>query len=249
MELAITKCLNSPKYLFALGAAIGKAIEKGMQDRLSARISHGKEGRVLTDVAAEGIYIFALQQLQNVNFFVLAELKSNKDSSVRTMMNILHLEEALAERLGLNELQPHVDQLMVLIHHSPDKTVVGAIALSLSLDVSNVRVQKIRENIVNHKSALHDVFVPSAEPLSAASLKGMKGTSNAVTTVATTTALSTILVSISTVNPISIDDYEVMKVDDQSVAGRNDAPFPMWTMRICISLSDFFLILLAYFAF
>ncbi|GKA34859.1 hypothetical protein Tco_0721288, partial [Tanacetum coccineum] len=51
MELAITKCLNSTEYLSALGAAIGKAIEKGMQDRLSAGITHGKEGRVLIDVA------------------------------------------------------------------------------------------------------------------------------------------------------------------------------------------------------
>ncbi|GKG50303.1 hypothetical protein Tco_0521403 [Tanacetum coccineum] len=52
MELAITKCLNSPEYLSTLGAAIGKAIEKGMQDGLSAGITHGKEGRVLRDVAA-----------------------------------------------------------------------------------------------------------------------------------------------------------------------------------------------------
>nr|GEW02090.1 hypothetical protein [Tanacetum cinerariifolium] len=148
-------------------------------------------------------YIFALQQLQNVNFSLLAELKSNTDSSVETLMNILRLEEALTERLGLNELQPHVDQLMVPIHHSPDKTVVGAIDLSLFLDVSSVCVQKIRENIVS-----------------------TKGTSNAVTTAATTTALSSILVSISTVNPIYIDDYEVMEADDQSVAGGNAAPFP-----------------------
>nr|GEY24095.1 hypothetical protein [Tanacetum cinerariifolium] len=54
------------KYLSALGAAIGKDIEKGMQDGLSARITHGKEGRVLTDVAAhnpsvEVDYISALQ--------------------------------------------------------------------------------------------------------------------------------------------------------------------------------------------
>nr|GEX42180.1 hypothetical protein [Tanacetum cinerariifolium] len=136
MELAITKCLNSPEYLSALGAVIGKAIEKGMQDGLSARISHGKEGRVLTDVAAynpsaKGDYISALQQLQNVNFSLLAELKSNKDSSVKNLMNILCLKEAIAERLGLNELQPHVDQLMVPIHHSPDKTVIDHLARSL----------------------------------------------------------------------------------------------------------------------
>nr|GEV72107.1 transposase (putative), gypsy type [Tanacetum cinerariifolium] len=67
MELAIIKCLNLPEYLSTLGAAIDKAIEKGMQDGLSAGITHGKEGRVLTDVAAynpsaEADYISALQQ-------------------------------------------------------------------------------------------------------------------------------------------------------------------------------------------
>ncbi|GKE83688.1 hypothetical protein Tco_1557430, partial [Tanacetum coccineum] len=40
MELAVIKCLNSPKYLFALGAAISKAIEKGMHDGLDAGITH-----------------------------------------------------------------------------------------------------------------------------------------------------------------------------------------------------------------
>ncbi|GJS86203.1 hypothetical protein Tco_0752744, partial [Tanacetum coccineum] len=77
MEFAIVKCLHSPGYLFALGEAISKAIQKGMQDGLAARITHGQEGRVLTDVAAynpstEADYIFALQQLQSVNFSLLA---------------------------------------------------------------------------------------------------------------------------------------------------------------------------------
>ncbi|GJV62621.1 hypothetical protein Tco_1473449 [Tanacetum coccineum] len=105
MELAVTKCLNSPEYLSALGAAISKAIEKGMQDGLAAGITHGKEGRVLTYVAAynpfaKADYFSALQQLQNVNFSVLAELKFNKDLSVDTLMNILRLEDTLAERLA-----------------------------------------------------------------------------------------------------------------------------------------------------
>nr|GEW36656.1 transposase (putative), gypsy type [Tanacetum cinerariifolium] len=108
MELAIAKCLNSSEYLSALGAAIGKANEKGMQDWLAARITHGKEGRVLADVTAynpstEVGYISALQQLQSVNFSLLTALKINKDSSVETLINILRLEEFVAERLGLNE--------------------------------------------------------------------------------------------------------------------------------------------------
>ncbi|GKG36987.1 hypothetical protein Tco_0447160, partial [Tanacetum coccineum] len=84
MELATVKCLRSPEYLSVLGEAISKAIEKGMQDGLAAGITHGQEGRVLTNVAAynpsaEADYISALQQLQSVNFSLLAELKSNKD--------------------------------------------------------------------------------------------------------------------------------------------------------------------------
>ncbi|GJV28256.1 hypothetical protein Tco_1384704 [Tanacetum coccineum] len=120
MELAITKCLNSPEYLSALGKAISKAIEKGMHDGLAAGITHGQEGRVLTDVAAYNPfvkvdYISALQQLQNVNFLLLVELESNKDVSVETLMNILSLEEALDERLGLNESQPHVSKLSLVL--------------------------------------------------------------------------------------------------------------------------------------
>ncbi|GJX33473.1 hypothetical protein Tco_0243328 [Tanacetum coccineum] len=116
MELAIIKCLDSPEYLSALEAAIGKAIEKGMQDGLSARITRGKE-----------------------------ELKSNKDASIEVVMDILRLEGPLADKLGLDELQPNVDQLMVPIHHSPDKVVIGATALSLALDVSSANDQAVAD--------------------------------------------------------------------------------------------------------
>ncbi|GJS10173.1 hypothetical protein Tco_0366969, partial [Tanacetum coccineum] len=63
--------------------------------------------------------------LRNVNFSLLAKLKSNKDASVKIVMDILHLEGPLAEKLRLNELQPDVDQLMVPIHRSSDKVVLG----------------------------------------------------------------------------------------------------------------------------
>nr|GEX16032.1 hypothetical protein [Tanacetum cinerariifolium] len=105
MKLAITRCMHSLEYLSALRAAIGKAIDKGMQYGLSAGITHGVEGRALTDVtgynpSAKVDYISTLQPLQSVNFSLLAELRSNKDTSVATLMNILRLEETLAERLG-----------------------------------------------------------------------------------------------------------------------------------------------------
>nr|GEW57002.1 hypothetical protein [Tanacetum cinerariifolium] len=157
MKLAISKCLNSPGYLSALGTTVSKAIEKGMQDGLAVGITHGMKGRAFTDIAAhnpfaKADYVSALQQLHSVNFPLLAELKMNKDASIEALMIIMHLEEHLAERLGLNESQPHADQLMVPIHHSPDKTVIGASALSLALDVSDARVWRIRENIMSHRT-------------------------------------------------------------------------------------------------
>nr|GEU76043.1 transposase (putative), gypsy type [Tanacetum cinerariifolium] len=191
MEFAIVKCLNSLEYLSALGTTVSKAIEKGIQDGLTARIIHGRKGRVLIDVdahnpAAEADYVSAMQQLQSVNFSLLAELKANKDASIEAVINILRLKEHLAAR----------------------------------------------ENIMSHRSLFQDVFVPLAEPLSAAALTGMEGTfSVAPATVDLTTSLSVTLASADTVTPLSIDDYGVMGTNDQSAVNESvvdeDAnPFP-----------------------
>nr|GEW66309.1 hypothetical protein [Tanacetum cinerariifolium] len=181
---------------YKLWAAISKAVEKGMQEGLSAGIIHGAERRKLADVAAynpstKADYLSALQRLQNVNFSLIAELKSDKDAS-----------------------------LMVSIHHSPDQRVVGASALSLSSEVSHSRVKKMRENIAKHVSALRGVFVSLSKPLSAAALEGMKGTSGS--THDTTTTLSTTFVFVSTIPPISTDDYEVAHADGQEGTSVDD---------------------------
>ncbi|GKF30447.1 hypothetical protein Tco_0100245, partial [Tanacetum coccineum] len=82
LKLVLVKCLNSYEYLTALGAAIRRAIEKGMQDGLATRINHCREGRNLTDVAAynpsaEPNYHSALQEFREVDFSLLAKLKSH----------------------------------------------------------------------------------------------------------------------------------------------------------------------------
>nr|GEX28677.1 hypothetical protein [Tanacetum cinerariifolium] len=241
MGLAVAKCLNSTEYLSALGSAISNAIEKGMQEGLSARITHGAEGRQLTDVAAynpsaKADYLSALHHLQNVNFSLIAELKSNKDASVDTIMNLLRLDDVLAEILGLTESQPHVNQLMVPIHHYPDQRVVGASALSISLEVSHSRVKKMRENIVNHVSALRGVFVLLSEPLSVAALEGMKGTSGSTHDAAAT--LSTTFVSASTIPPISTDDYEVAHADGQGGASVGDETAVVDDMTLFVSNTE-----------
>nr|GEV90557.1 RING/U-box superfamily protein [Tanacetum cinerariifolium] len=180
-------------------------------------ITHGVEGRKLANVAlynpsAKADYVSALQRLQNVSFFLIAKLKSNKDASVDTIINLLRLDDALTERLGLTESQPYANQLMVPIHHYPDQRVIGASALSFSLDVFHSRVRKIRENIAIHVSALRGVFVP----LFAAALEGTEGTFGYAHD--TTTTLSVTFVSAGTILPISTDDYEVAHADGQEGA-------------------------------
>nr|GEZ10906.1 hypothetical protein [Tanacetum cinerariifolium] len=192
MELAVVKCLNSHGYLSSLGTAISKAT-----------------GKAISKATGKGMQ----DSYKVLTFLLLAELKSNKDVSIDALMNIVCLEEHLVERLGLNESQPHVDQLMVLIHHSPSKIFVGASALSLALDVSDARVRRIRENIASHQLFLHGVFVPLAEPISAVALIGTEGTSDSAP--GTTTALSITFISASSIPPISTDDYEVVHLDGQ----------------------------------
>nr|GEX90182.1 hypothetical protein [Tanacetum cinerariifolium] len=208
MGLSITRCLHSSEYLFALGAAIGKAIKKEMQDGLAAGITHGIEGRTLADVAAynpsaEADYFSALQQ------------------------------DNLAERLGLTESQPCVDQLMVHIHHSPDRVVVGTTSLSFSLYVSDARVRKIKENIASQRPALCDVFTPISKPFSAEVLTGTGGTFDTVPA-PITTALSVTSISSSAISPISTDNYEIthtgggedVVADVEAVADEGADPFP-----------------------
>nr|GEW74755.1 hypothetical protein [Tanacetum cinerariifolium] len=120
IKLAVTKCLDSFEYLYVLGAAIGKAIKKGMQDGLAARIIHGAEGRTMADVAAynpsvEADYVSALQRLQNINFSLLVELRSSKDASIDIIMNILRLEDNLAERENIASKRPALRDVFILI--------------------------------------------------------------------------------------------------------------------------------------
>ncbi|GJZ59214.1 hypothetical protein Tco_0615030 [Tanacetum coccineum] len=110
LKLVLIKCLNSSEYLTALGAAISRSIEKGMHDGLAAGIDHGRARRNL---------------LYDVDFPLLAELKSHKDASIEDVMNLLCLESPLADAPGMDSLQPDVEQLRVPIHRSEDQVVLG----------------------------------------------------------------------------------------------------------------------------
>nr|GEX79279.1 hypothetical protein [Tanacetum cinerariifolium] len=132
LKLFPVKCLNSSEYLTALGATISRVIEKGMHSDFNT----------------------VLQELREVNFPLLAELKSYKDASTEDIMNVLRLEDALVDAPGMNDLQPDIEKLKVLIHRSKDQVVLGETSLSFSLSVSHYRVERIKENIAAQRSAL-----------------------------------------------------------------------------------------------
>ncbi|GKB58608.1 hypothetical protein Tco_0914794 [Tanacetum coccineum] len=213
LKLFLTKCLNSSEHLSALGAAISRAIEKGMQDGLAAGIEHGAHGRSLEDLVAynpfaEEDYNVALQELRSLDFSLLAELKSHKDASVETIMNLLRLEIPLVDAPGMSDLQPDMDQLMVPIHRSKDQAVLSSTSLLFALSVSRDKVERIKKNIAEHRSVLTGVYVPLVKPLSVQNLTSIAGTSDVLpAAVATTTALSTMFASASIVSSVSVDDY------------------------------------------
>ncbi|GKD34284.1 hypothetical protein Tco_1249793 [Tanacetum coccineum] len=212
LRLVVIKCLQSPKYLAALGGAIGRAIDKGMQGGLTAGIDHGKAGRGLTDVAAydpsaEANYLFVVSALRDVNFPLLAQLESHKDASIADIMGLLHLEGPIAETPEASHLQPSPHQLMFPIHRLEDQVVIGETSLSFSLDVANARVQRLKGNAASKRLSISDALVPLIEPLSVENLVGEASTSGVPVTT-TTTALSTTFIQASTVPPVSVVDHE-----------------------------------------
>ncbi|GKC83185.1 hypothetical protein Tco_1138902 [Tanacetum coccineum] len=207
--------------LFSLGAAISRSIEKGMQDGLAAGIDHGRAGRSLADIVAYNPstkvdFNSSLQELREVDFCLLAELKSHKDASIEDVMNLLRLESPLADAPSKDNLQPDVEQLKVPIHRSEDQVVLGETSLSFSLSVSHSRMERIRANIIVERSALLGVWTPLSEPLSVHNLIGAASTSTSIpAATGTTMALSTTFASASSIPPISVEDYEIIHADGQ----------------------------------
>ncbi|GJW99751.1 hypothetical protein Tco_0183665 [Tanacetum coccineum] len=85
MELAMVKCLKSPKYQGILGHALGRVMDYGMQEGLAARHEHGVAGTPLSVVmaynpeAAEAHYLDAIRALEEADFPLVQLLKSKKD--------------------------------------------------------------------------------------------------------------------------------------------------------------------------
>ncbi|GKA31956.1 hypothetical protein Tco_0718323 [Tanacetum coccineum] len=115
VKLAVIKCLNSTEYLTALGSAISRAIEKGMQDGCRPTLTTERQ----------------------VDFPLLAKLNSHKDASTADIMDLLRLGSPLADAPGISHLQPDVEQLTLPIHRPEDQVVLGETSLSFALSTSS----------------------------------------------------------------------------------------------------------------
>ncbi|GJU37731.1 hypothetical protein Tco_1186085 [Tanacetum coccineum] len=207
MKLLVVKCLNSNEYMEALGHAFGRAIEKGMQEGLAAGIEHGQAGRCLTDLeayipSAEDDFNSAIRDLRDLNFPLLQELSDKKDASTWDIMDLLRLDDAVAETLGMTDLQPDVSQLMVPVHHKQDRVVIGSQALSVALDICRGRVEKMERNLIERLPFLKDVFVSIDDPLSAEALIEPPAE------VPSTNVLSTVVIVPPTDPSVSVEDYD-----------------------------------------
>ncbi|GJW24445.1 hypothetical protein Tco_0038256 [Tanacetum coccineum] len=196
LKLVIMKCLQSSEYLAAQGGALGRAIDKGMQDGLKAGVDHGRAGRGLDviaayDPSAEANFVFAVDALYAINFPLLAQLESWKDASMADIFDLLRLDGPVVETLEASQLQPSFEQLMVPIHWLEDQVVIGETSLSFALDVAHSRVQRLKGDAAACRLSFTDVMVPLLEPLSVRSLTGEASTSMVPSTAVTTTRLTT----------------------------------------------------------
>ncbi|GJV44037.1 hypothetical protein Tco_1428573 [Tanacetum coccineum] len=149
---------------------------------------------------------------------VAVELSNKKDASTWDVMDLLRLDDAVAEALGMTDLQPDVSQLMVLVHHKQDRVVIGSQALSVALDICRGRVEKMERNLVERLPLLKDVFVSLDHPLSAEALI------EPPVVVPATNALSTVVIVPYSGPSVSVEDYENPDLVD--VVPKNVTPGP-----------------------
>ncbi|GJV34986.1 hypothetical protein Tco_1407463, partial [Tanacetum coccineum] len=111
IQLALLKCLKSPKYQGTLGHALGRAVDFGMQEGLEAGYEHGTAGINLSAFdaynpeVARASYINAVKALEDVDFPLVNLLKSKKDAGIDEVLDCFQLDRPLAESRAEHELE------------------------------------------------------------------------------------------------------------------------------------------------
>ncbi|GKE16558.1 hypothetical protein Tco_1424135 [Tanacetum coccineum] len=172
-----------------------------MQNGLEASIDHERAGRSLADIvaydpSAEANYVSVVHALRDLDFPLLSQLESRKDTSIADIMSLLHLEGPAAETPEASQLQPSYEQLMLPIHRTGDNRII--------------------RDVASHNLSLSDAMVPLIEPLSAENLVGEASTSDVPATAVLTTALSITFAPTRSVSSILVLDYEVLDAEPQT---------------------------------
>ncbi|GJV37756.1 hypothetical protein Tco_1410233 [Tanacetum coccineum] len=104
------------------------------------------------------------------------ELPAKRDASTLDVMDLLCLDDVVAEVLGMTGIQPDVSQLMAPVCRKQDQVVVGSQTLSVALDICHGRVRKMERNLTERLPILKDVFTSIDHPLSVEALTALPET-------------------------------------------------------------------------
>ncbi|GJU35392.1 hypothetical protein Tco_1183746 [Tanacetum coccineum] len=160
----------------------------------------------------------AIRDLRDLNFPLLQELSNKKDASTWDIMDLLRLDDVVAETLGMTDLQPDVSQLMVPVHHKQDRVVIGSQALSVALDICRGRVEKMERNLIKRLLFLKDVLISIDDPLSAEALI------EPPVEVPATNVLTTLVIIPHSGPSVFVEDYD--NPDSVDVFPKNVTPGP-----------------------
>ncbi|GKE35689.1 hypothetical protein Tco_1455011 [Tanacetum coccineum] len=149
---------------------------------LEAGHEHGSAGRSLSVVdaynpeAAKANYIDAVKALEDVDFPLVNLLKSKKDAGMYEVLDCFLLDGPAADLPEVVHLHPCLEQLMVPIYHTGDKTIVGETSLSFALMNVHTRAKGAKKHAAALRKLMIDIV---SDPLSSQTWVGEASTSAA----------------------------------------------------------------------
>ncbi|GKD37505.1 hypothetical protein Tco_1257712 [Tanacetum coccineum] len=102
LRLAVMKCAESSEIRQAFADVVSAGLAKGMSEGLKYGVEHGKAGRDLADIEAydpeaNNKLVKALQDLKDLKYPMVDQLKRLKDAPMEQVIASLHLESDTGE--------------------------------------------------------------------------------------------------------------------------------------------------------
>nr|GEU72165.1 ankyrin repeat-containing domain, PGG domain protein [Tanacetum cinerariifolium] len=123
LRLAVVKCGESPELRQAFANVVSIWLVKGMSEGLAHGIEHEKAGRDLEvveayDPEANSIYLQALQELKDLKYPIVDQLKGLKDAPMEVIMASLPLKSDSGEDAPkwIRDLRPSTSQLKIHVY-------------------------------------------------------------------------------------------------------------------------------------